>query len=60
MMMGRRSDWRAVYAPLDVIDRFVPDGRRIAVSVEAQRLQVWDLAGLREQFRALGLDWAER
>ena len=29
MMMGRRSDWRAVYAPLDVLDRFVPEGDRI-------------------------------
>jgi hypothetical protein len=29
-MMGRRSDWRAVYAPLSVVDRFVPDGDRIA------------------------------
>jgi hypothetical protein len=36
-----------------------PDGRHIAVSVEAQRLQVWDLAALRAQFRELGLDWAE-
>ncbi len=30
MMMGRRSDWRAVYGPLDVLDRFVPEGDRIA------------------------------
>lgn len=29
-MMGRRSDWRAVYAPLSVVDRFVPEGDRIA------------------------------
>jgi WD40 repeat protein len=35
-----------------------PDGRRLAVSVDGQRLQVWDLAVLREQFRVLGLDWA--
>jgi fructose-1,6-bisphosphatase/inositol monophosphatase family enzyme len=35
------------------------DGRYLAVSVEAQRLQVWDLAALREQFRALGLDWTD-
>lgn len=37
-----------------------PDGGRVAMSVDAQRLQVWDLAALREQFRVLGLDWAER
>ena len=29
-MIGRRSDWRAVYVPLSVVDRFVPDGDRIA------------------------------
>jgi len=34
-----------------------PDGQRVAVSVDAQRLQLWDLAALREQFRELGLDW---
>src|SRR5262249_29053837 len=34
-----------------------PDGLRVVVSVDAQRLQVWDLVALREQFRALGLDW---
>jgi WD40 repeat protein len=36
-----------------------PDGRQLAVSIDGQRLQVWDLAALREQFRALGLDWGE-
>lgn len=30
LMMGRRSDWGAVYRPLNVVDRFVPDGDRIA------------------------------
>jgi hypothetical protein len=35
------------------------DGRYLAVSVEAQRLQVWDLAELRKQFRELGLDWVD-
>jgi serine/threonine protein kinase/WD40 repeat protein len=36
------------------------DGRHLAVSIDGQRLQVWDLAALRGQFRALGLDWADR
>jgi hypothetical protein len=36
------------------------DGQRVAVSVDAQRLQLWDLAEVRAQFRQLGLDWAER
>ena len=35
------------------------DGRQIAVSVEGRRLQVWNLAALRERFRALGMDWSE-
>jgi WD40 repeat protein len=35
-----------------------PDGQRLAVSVDAQRLQLWDLAALRQQFRELGLDWS--
>ena len=35
------------------------DGRHLAVSIDGQRLQVWDLAALREQFRALGLDWSD-
>lgn len=34
-----------------------PDGRHLAVSVDAQRLQVWDLREVRNQLRALGLDW---
>jgi len=36
-----------------------PDGRHLAVSVDMQRLQVWDLVNVREQLRELGLDWAE-
>lgn len=34
-----------------------PDGRFLAVSVEASRLQVWDMAEVRRRFRELGLDW---
>jgi len=36
-----------------------PDGRHMAVSVNAQRFQVWDLMEVRRQLRELGLDWAE-
>jgi WD40 repeat protein len=36
-----------------------PDGRRLAVSVDAQRLQVWDLEALRKEFQKLGLDWVD-
>jgi WD40 repeat protein len=34
-----------------------PDGGRLAVSVDGRRLQLWDLAELRDQFRKLGLAW---
>ena len=34
-----------------------PDGRHLAVSLDAQRLQVWDLAEVRRQLDELGLDW---
>jgi len=30
LMLGRRSDWRAAYSALEVVDRFVPDGPRFA------------------------------
>lgn len=33
------------------------DGRHLAVSVDARRMQVWDLAEVRRQLRAIGLDW---
>jgi len=36
-----------------------PDGRRLAVSVDLRRLQVWDLAEVRQQLSKLGLDWQE-
>jgi hypothetical protein len=35
------------------------DGQRVAMSVDAQRLQLWDLAALRQHLRELGLDWNE-
>jgi WD40 repeat protein len=36
-----------------------PDGRLLAASVDAWRVQVWDVAELRRQFRELGVDWGE-
>jgi hypothetical protein len=35
------------------------DGQKMAVKVDGHRLQVWDLAEIREQLRGLGLDWSE-
>jgi len=34
-----------------------PDGRRLAVSVDARRLQLWDLTEAQNQLRELGMDW---
>ncbi len=36
------------------------DGRHLAVSVDERRLQVWDLAAVRQQLRELGLDWDDK
>jgi WD40 repeat protein len=33
------------------------DGRHLAVSVDDQRVQIWDLTQLREQLRSMSLDW---
>jgi WD40 repeat protein len=35
------------------------DERLLAVTVDGQHLQVWDLAEIRRQFRDLGVDWPE-
>ena len=35
-----------------------PDGKRLALSVGTQRLQVWDLIELQAQLREYGLDWS--
>ena len=37
-----------------------PDGRHLAVSVDARRVQVWHLIEVRQQLRELGLDWASK
>ena len=36
-----------------------PDGRHLAISVDARRLQVWDLSEIRKQLHTLGLDWVD-
>ena len=36
-----------------------PDGRRLAVSMNLRRLQVWDLAEVRQQLAKLGLSWQD-
>ena len=34
-----------------------PDERQLAVSIDGSQVQIWDLADLRKQLQALGLDW---
>ena len=36
------------------------DGRHLAVSMDARRLQVWDLGAVRSELAELGLDWEDR
>ena len=36
-----------------------PDGRHVAVTVDARRVQLWDLAEVRRRMHELGLDWAD-
>jgi hypothetical protein len=35
------------------------DSRLLAASVDARRVQVWDVTELRRQFQALGIDWVQ-
>jgi WD40 repeat protein len=54
----RRSLEAILPLPSNVIPLAVSaDGRQLAVSVDDQRVQVWDLAELRKRFRELGIDW---
>ena len=39
--------------------RFSPDGRRIAATCESRQVQLWDLARLRSELRAVNLDWSD-
>lgn len=35
-----------------------PDSQRVVVSVDSQRLQIWDISIVRSQLRELGIDWS--
>ena len=35
-------------------------GRQLAVAVDAQRLEVWDLEAVHKHFGDLGLNWTDR
>ena len=36
-----------------------PDDERVVVGVDTERLELWDLPEIRNQLRALGLDWVQ-
>ncbi len=36
-----------------------PDGNRLAISADLRRLQLWDLNGLRQKLREMGMDWVK-
>jgi WD40 repeat protein len=56
----RRTLARILPLPANVLPLALSrDGRQLAVSVDEQRVQFWDLANLRAQFRELALDWTE-
>ena len=38
---------------------FTPAGRRLLVSVDSRRLQLWDWTAVRAKFRELGIDWRD-
>jgi WD40 repeat protein len=40
--------------------RFTADGRKLVVVADARRIQIWDIATLREQLAAVDLDWGVR
>jgi WD40 repeat protein len=54
----RRTLERLLPLPPNVVPiALSADGRKLAVSVEMRRVQLWDLPSLRARFRELGLDW---
>jgi len=55
-----RETWEPILPlPANVVPLALSsDGRQLAVSVDDQRVQIWDLPKLRSHLRELGLDWA--
>jgi WD40 repeat protein len=60
-LLDRRTLEPLLPLPANVLPLAVShDGGRLAVSVDDQRVQIWDMAELRNQFRALALDWTSK
>ena len=57
-LLDRRTLEPLLPLPNDVLPLALsPDGRQLAVSVEARRVQLWDLNALRHEMAKLELDW---
>jgi hypothetical protein len=59
---GGLYDWETLAPLLLLPNGILPlavdsSGRYLAVSKDAQRLQVWDMIALRRELKGLGLDW---
>lgn len=60
-MIDRRTLDPILPLPNNVLPLAVtPNGRRLAVSVEGHRVQLWDMLLLRQELSKLGLDWNDR
>jgi WD40 repeat protein len=59
-LLDRRTLEPVLPLPNDVLPLAVsPDGSKLAISAGGRQVRLWQLAELREQLRALGLDWAD-
>ena len=57
-LLDRRTLEPLLPLPNDILPLAVsPDGRKLAVSIEGRRVQLWDMGVLREDLAKLGLDW---
>jgi len=57
-LFDRRTLEPLLRLPHDVLPLALsPDGRQLAVSVEGQRVQLWDVNAFRGELAKLGLDW---
>jgi hypothetical protein len=57
-LVDRRTLEPLLPLPNDVLPLAVsPDGRQLAVSVDARWVQLWDMGAFRAELAKFGLDW---